>query len=607
MKRLGRKAKRVLFGSMSFIGLSGLAPSAQADPVVVYSDNFAGSSSSLLNGAAPGSFDNSGGEIGTSTPVWVGLDNNGSSTSTSNIRANGSVVPGGISSFAYLPFTPQIGAVYQYSATLNCTQTGTNNSRWLAMGFTAAATKTRWIDPGGNGSAFLLHRAGGYTSTVFDSAFIGPDNGGAAGSSAATGGQDGGTAANIMLPVAQLTLTPVDVIITLDTTSPDWVVTWQMRNHNNPTDPFTTARGPLQYATIDPTIHDVGLMALNGITAQASTLQLVRLTTTPTWNVDGDGTWTPSDNWQNNVPNAAGAAAVFGPNISAPRTVTLDANQTVGSLVFTSPISYTVASSGGSAINIDDGSLRGGINVAAGSHTISAPLTQSAPIDIAVADGASVTLSGHDTLAITNLNLTGSGKLDLANSSLVFNYTGTTSPLGTLAGSGILGKLKSGFNGGAWNGTGISSSTAAGDINSATALGYAEATDLGMTSFQGQTIANKAVIVKYTYYGDANLDGVVDASDFQRLLDGLVNNSSNWSQGDFTYDGKVDLGNDFDLFLTSYLANGSALGDLAPIILNDADLTSAQKESMLAVVPEPVSLGMVALGACLYGSRRRRR
>ena len=53
------------------------------------------------------------------------------------------------------------------------------------------------------------------------------------------------------------------------------------------------------------------------------------------WIVDADGNWTTTTNWSGGVPNAAAAIADFGTiNITADRTVTLDASVTLGSLIF---------------------------------------------------------------------------------------------------------------------------------------------------------------------------------------------------------------------------------------------------------------------------------
>src|SRR5207248_62221 len=77
----------------------------------------------------------------------------------------------------------------------------------------------------------------------------------------------------------------------------------------------------------------------------------------------------------------------------------------------------------------------------------------------------------------------------------------TASPLAT-----IQNLIKSGYNGGAWTGNGITSSTAAADASSPhkTAVGYAEASSLNLTSFGGQNISGTdAVLMRYTLSGDA--------------------------------------------------------------------------------------------------------
>ncbi len=117
-----------------------------------------------------------------------------------------------------------------------------------------------------------------------------------------------------------------------------------------------------------------------------------------------------------------------------------------------------------------------------------------------------------------------------------------------------------------------------------------------------QTV-EESVIVKYTYFGDTNLDGTVTSADFGRFLDGLVNHGSTWAQGDFTYDGHVDLGNDYNLFLAGYLQSGGQLGALADVVDGDSQLTVTQKASLLAAIPEPSSIAILALTG-LVATRR---
>src|SRR6185295_16360618 len=109
-----------------------------------------------------------------------------------------------------------------------------------------------------------------------------------------------------------------------------------------------------------------------------------------------------------------------------------------------------------------------------------------------------------------SLSINGSGFLDLNDGALIYDYAGPT-PVGP-----VQSLLGTGNASGAWNGSGIRSTTAANDASHKTALGYAEATDLFSNfpaTFANQPINdNTAVLVKYTFYGDANLDGQVNVA-----------------------------------------------------------------------------------------------
>ena len=74
-----------------------------------------------------------------------------------------------------------------------------------------------------------------------------------------------------------------------------------------------------------------------------------------------------------------------------------------------------------------------------------------------------------------------------------------------------------------------------------TYLAISEAADLGLTDFSGIAIDDTAVLVKFTFVGDANLDGQVDALDYERV-DLAIGNSgvAGTAQGDLNYDGNVD-------------------------------------------------------------------
>ena len=58
--------------------------------------------------------------------------------------------------------------------------------------------------------------------------------------------------------------------------------------------------------------------------------------------------------------------------------------------------------------------------------------------------------------------------------------------------------------------------------------------------WSGQPVSSGTVLVKYTYAGDANLDGSVDTVDFGFLAGSFGGTEKIWVQGDFNYDGAVD-------------------------------------------------------------------
>ena len=119
--------------------------------------------------------------------------------------------------------------------------------------------------------------------------------------------------------------------------------------------------------------------------------------------------------------------------------------------------------------------------------------------------------------------------------------------------------------------------------------------------FDGQSVVAGDVLLKTTYYGDTNLDGKVDGTDYSRIDAGFLASATGWQNGGFV-PGVVN-GTDYALIDASYGANLTALP--ASLVASPASEVAAPASS--SAVPEPTSLGLLAMGASALLSRRIRR
>ncbi len=166
--------------------------------------------------------------------------------------------------------------------------------------------------------------------------------------------------------------------------------------------------------------------------------------------------------------------------------------------------------------------------------------------------------------------------------------------------------ILTGYAGGAWNGPGLSSSSAAA---SPRGLGYAEATDVlpfanGATSdtFLGSTVDKTTILTRYTLAGDATMDGVVDFNDLVKLAQNynITDGSRTWIGGDFTYDGNTDF-NDLVKLAQNY--NSSLPSEAIPGAPADFSQEFARA---LSQVPEPNALALIGIAAASLLKRRQR-
>jgi uncharacterized protein YjbI with pentapeptide repeats len=181
-------------------------------------------------------------------------------------------------------------------------------------------------------------------------------------------------------------------------------------------------------------------------------------------------------------------------------------------------------------------------------------------------------------LTLGELNLAPTASIYFGEeSSLILDYVGP-SPLASLIASLVAGQIQF--------------ATTTRYTKLPAYLAIAEAADVGITQysysnfFDPLTIDSTTIIAKLTYAGDANLDGQVDALDYERI-DLAIGNTGvlGTAKGDLNYDGTVDALDYEQVDLN--IGNGVG-APLSPIF-----------------IPEPTALAPVALLPLLTARRRR--
>jgi hypothetical protein len=138
----------------------------------------------------------------------------------------------------------------------------------------------------------------------------------------------------------------------------------------------------------------------------------------------------------------------------------------------------------------------------------------------------------------------------------------------------------------------VTSQTQASGAGSLTTLAVAANSDLGKTTFGGESVGNSDVLVMYTYAGDANLTGSIDGDDYFRIDNGFSSRATGYANGDFNYDGVINA-DDYFLIDRDYSEQRAPFGSAAPL-------------GGVSTVPEPISAGLLAFAAMAIPQRRRR-
>ncbi|HEY1683205.1 MAG TPA: autotransporter-associated beta strand repeat-containing protein, partial [Tepidisphaeraceae bacterium] len=178
----------------------------------------------------------------------------------------------------------------------------------------------------------------------------------------------------------------------------------------------------------------------------------------------------------------------------------------------------------------------------------------------------------HGTLVVPSFTVQSSGTADLGKTDLVINYNSSNPYAATLA------SIKSAYDLGKWDGTGIRSSA----LGTGMSLGIYDNRINTQSALDGISADSTEILIKYTWLGDANCDGVVNTADFSAISA----TGTTWQTGDFNYDGKVNA-DDYSLFMLGAAESGGA--------------------NISTTLPEPSALLTFACGTLLADAMRKRR
>jgi fibronectin type 3 domain-containing protein len=291
--------------------------------------------------------------------------------------------------------------------------------------------------------------------------------------------------------------------------------------------------------------------------AQATT-QAASLTPTA-WNLTGAGNWNSTANWTNGVPNAVGAEADLFSALTANHTLYTDLPVVVQILRFNNSNTYDLLGAGTLTLQAPTGSTAL-IDVQTGTQEINLPLLIASNTTLNVDAGATLIIAAPMQVnAGISLTHTGSGIIKYESTVQLLN--GATMSLAAamaIPGLALTAQSSIDLKQFALTLPNADLDTVTSEVQSGAIFSSAALADPARLTTVGVAQEGNSVVARYTYYGDANLDGKVDGSDYSRIDFGYLSHAHGWENGDFNYDGVID-GSDYTLIDNAFNQQGGAI------------------------------------------------
>ena len=153
------------------------------------------------------------------------------------------------------------------------------------------------------------------------------------------------------------------------------------------------------------------------------------------------------------------------------------------------------------------------------------------------------------------------GKLNLTDNDMIIRHSTNTAAINTA--SAVFDMIAASRNASPqWSGNGISTSAAVGYTGLASSRNYYNTGGGGgtiLSSFGGESVNVNAVLVKFTYNGDADFSGFIDGIDYFKIDWGDANNLTGYQNGDFNYSGGPPSTADYNRIDEAVANQGSPL------------------------------------------------
>ncbi|MGE5611840.1 MAG: hypothetical protein ACM359_21515, partial [Bacillota bacterium] len=179
--------------------------------------------------------------------------------------------------------------------------------------------------------------------------------------------------------------------------------------------------------------------------------------------------------------------------------------------------------------------------------------------NLALGDFSSAAFAGSSAslLSTRAISIANTATLDLTNNSLIVSATPETKQAMLAAISNVIMSARGVDS--TWTGTGLTSSTAQANKLTGLAILLNDADSKPvLTSFAGQSVTENDILVKYTWNGDVDLNGIVDGDDYFLVDSGFITQASSYQNGDLNLDGVID-GDDYFLIDSAFIAQTGIL------------------------------------------------